>query len=158
MFERRKIRKLIEALEVNPNLDTELDHYTSDDSGMHWTISARECTPLTCERLVSLVWDLIESSKSVRQYRQIVWAIGGHRGLTFAEERRIGPFGFWFGGPGERKGLFSVSARLHYESGPLGGVEVNVIRVSPQEFRASISHYARLKDLNDRPWTESSYW
>jgi hypothetical protein len=161
MFERRKMRKLVERLEVNPNLDTLLDDYTSDDSGFTWTIHARECTPLTCAKVVDLLWDLIGSSRSARSYKQIIWAIdyqGPGHGPTVAEEERIGQWGFWFSKPGGDQTMFKVSARLHYRSGTLGTVNVTVIRSSNDEFRAVVSHYSQMRDLNSKPWTERSFW
>jgi len=162
MFERHKIRQLINTLEVNPNVDAKLGYYWCSDSDTHYTIHARECTPLTCKKLINLLWDLIKSSRSARGYKQIIWTIGfkqdvgpGH-GPTVGEEERIGRFGFWFGGPGGDQTMFTASARLHYYSGQLGSVEVHVIRVSQQEFRAAVTYYS-VYALASKPWT-GSFW
>ena len=159
-----KIRNLVEALQINPNLDTLLGQHTSGDSGFTYTISARECTPLTSETLVGLLSQIIESSRSVvgGSYEQIIWDIGFGKdfggGPSVADERRIGRFGFWFREPGGDQSLFRASARFHYRSGPMGGLSVSAIRCSTEDYRAAVSHYSQMKDLNDKPWTKKDFW
>ncbi len=80
MFERRRIRKMLEGLTIVPDLDRQLDRY--DHAGYYGeseTIFVRDCKPLDAGSVVRLLWDMLQASRAVmsnQTYKQLIWVIG----------------------------------------------------------------------------------
>jgi len=163
MFERRKIRTLLENLAIEATLDQELGHYYWEEFNSTKRILARDCKALDVKGTVALLWDLIQVSRNVG-CRQLIWVIGAAKspgvwaeGPSMADEARLGRFGFWFPNSTE-KGCLRVHGRMHYGNGIVSAGNVAVVRVSQQEYRASLCCYCNLRDLSSMHWRSKSYW
>lgn len=161
---RRRLRELLETLDIVPELDQVLDSHYVRAANLTEQIFARDCKPLGAKKVAALVSNLIRASRRIG-HRKLVWVIGATKsptdhlsGPTVAEESELENFALWFA-DSEATGCLRVNSKRYFEDQSLGTAgNVVVVRTSPTEYRASYCLYSHLTDLAGKAWKRMEYW